>query len=522
MEITVQTNQVTESVSRIVEKQQAAQVNTQNDDLGAEFANMLAQLVGAGSMVQVMNGALALGLPTANKSTPPNTKSEPQKPQDSQEQALSSEHSNQQIASKSADESQTQDVGLEQQAASPENNQSEKNQIDDSQKQDSTTNEQQAPDLNLAGITAAAVQKTSTQTNISPTVAPSDSLTERATSDQQKAVQQILNTQQAVGQAVGEESKQVAQQAVTNQQVVSQTPQTQQNGETKVQEPAVQKAVECEAVSTEPVKQEAQKAMSKSSPDSIFAKAAPAINEQSPAVAPLAPAQESAGKEQLLSKSKPENVLPAQLSALVQNASVSETAAQGAGFGSALGQGINALNSMENLAKEAASDKAGAGKNGRKSALSSLPQPVQDAMVEKVKELLKQASQNSQGNTLVVRLDPPELGSMLLKVTHRDKNTFVRLIPESAEVETVLRSRTQEIINVLTNIGLNPKNVHISVGAERSETELFQFQQFLKDSGSGSSQGHEFSNTGYQGENSELAGQQSGSSAPLIDSGWVA
>lgn len=103
-----------------------------------------------------------------------------------------------------------------------------------------------------------------------------------------------------------------------------------------------------------------------------------------------------------------------------------------------------------------------------------------DEMVEKVKEVLRQAAEKKPGNTLVVRLDPPELGKLTVKVAHRDGQIFARIIPESSEVENMLRTRVTEMSQVLSSFGLHLDDVHVSIGAEHSETEMFQFSDFLQ------------------------------------------
>lgn len=141
--------------------------------------------------------------------------------------------------------------------------------------------------------------------------------------------------------------------------------------------------------------------------------------------------------------------------------------------------------------------------------------------IERVKELLKTAAQNRNGNTLVVRLDPPALGSLTMKVTHKAGQVFARIIPESGEVETVLRARVSELVHVLAATGLNSEDVHVSIGSERSETELYQFGDFLNRHNQGQKKDKSFSSESDEKENNPVVMTQ-GKSRELQDSGWVA
>jgi flagellar hook-length control protein FliK len=112
-----------------------------------------------------------------------------------------------------------------------------------------------------------------------------------------------------------------------------------------------------------------------------------------------------------------------------------------------------------------------------------LAQSEQEKVVEKVKELLKNASAARNGNTLVIRLDPPKLGSMTMRVTHKDGQVYARIVPDSQEVEDTLRNRVPELMQVLSQAGMRADDVHVSIGHERTESEMFQFGEFFNQSG---------------------------------------
>lgn len=188
--------------------------------------------------------------------------------------------------------------------------------------------------------------------------------------------------------------------------------------------------------------------------------------------------------------SEAEQSLRFQLGSLLRPESLADKALQqGAARGSSAGgSGITSIvgnsSEKEKLAGESSRAKAKP---------QQLPKNEQDKVVERVKELLKDANATRNGNTMVVRLDPPRLGQMMVKVTHKAGQVHARIVPESQEVETALRSRVSELTTALTAIGIKAENIHISLGAERTESEAFQFSEFLNQNGSQGSGEREFS-----------------------------
>jgi len=172
-----------------------------------------------------------------------------------------------------------------------------------------------------------------------------------------------------------------------------------------------------------------------------------------------------------------------------------------------------------NFHLKAASEKTGdlAGKKSEK----ALPKELQDKTVEKVKELLQNAAKSRNNNTLVVRMDPPSLGALTLKVTHKAGKVHARIIPESTEVETALRGRVPELIQVLAANGLNRDNVHVSIGSEHSETELYQFNEFFNRHQGEEKKGQRFSGREEGGDGS-IGGPNIREGSLLQESGWIA
>lgn len=162
----------------------------------------------------------------------------------------------------------------------------------------------------------------------------------------------------------------------------------------------------------------------------------------------------------------------------------------------------------------------------------------QAKLIEQMQDLLKRAAQNRDGNSISVRVDPPELGMVTVKITQRDNQLFARITPDSPEVEAVLRNRVEDLTHVLMAAGLRLDQVHVSIGRERSEAEAFRLNTQGADSfgQSVSADGTASGDTGYSGNPSSGSGfsgsglggnnQEALATAavikPEIEAGWVA
>lgn len=114
-----------------------------------------------------------------------------------------------------------------------------------------------------------------------------------------------------------------------------------------------------------------------------------------------------------------------------------------------------------------------------KQTLNSLLPRYSEKTLEKVKELLAKATQNRDGNSLTLKLNPRELGEITVKVTQRDNNIYARITPDSPEIESMLRHKAAELTQVLIQAGIKADQLHISIGQERTEAESFKFSEFL-------------------------------------------
>lgn len=157
---------------------------------------------------------------------------------------------------------------------------------------------------------------------------------------------------------------------------------------------------------------------------------------------------------------------------------------------------------------------------------SSVDRTRQQEMFERVRVALQSASQGKSLSTMVVRLDPPELGNMTVRVQQRGDQLFARIIPDSQEVESAIRGRTSEIASVLTQSGFRVDNIHVSVGLDDAQ---YSFGNLLQQQSQQSGQGKERrqSKTSTSATPSGVgdalsSGSVSQTSAGLDSSGWVA
>lgn len=239
---------------------------------------------------------------------------------------------------------------------------------------------------------------------------------------------------------------------------------------------------------------------------------------------------DSPGSSSKANSSAQAGAIRVNFSELSQATSVKPPAeSQVSGSKSAAVQEIGALTPMA-----AAGDKTAALAKGK--ALSTLAQSRQQEIIQQLKDALKTASKTRDPNTIVLRLNPPELGNMTLRLTQKDESLYARIIPDSPEVEAVLRARSTELTQVLNQAGLKASEVHVSIGRERSETEVFAplfkpgregFDSEMSRFGQGQSgfaegeKGRSFSSLsepapGAQAKGTAFADKQ------LVDSAWVA
>jgi flagellar hook-length control protein FliK len=155
---------------------------------------------------------------------------------------------------------------------------------------------------------------------------------------------------------------------------------------------------------------------------------------------------------------------------------------------------------------------------------SNLPGSLQDKIIDKIQKMLESAKMSRQGTSMVVRLDPPELGRVTVKMTHRGDQMFARIIPESSDVEATLRARSAEIVNTLVSSGFKAENVNVSFGSESVAHTPSHFEHMLDNRSSDNEQ------QASQGRFNTMPGNSSPEAASAAmsevksqeQSGWVA
>ncbi|HMO18560.1 MAG TPA: flagellar hook-length control protein FliK [Oligoflexia bacterium] len=153
----------------------------------------------------------------------------------------------------------------------------------------------------------------------------------------------------------------------------------------------------------------------------------------------------------------------------------------------------------------------------------------QQKYVDKIKEVLARAAETKTTDSVTVKIDPPHLGEITVKVTQRNGEIHARLIPESREVEQTLKTRLYELAGVLQGLGFKPEEVHVSIGKDISD-----FQDLKNFSFSEGNRGASWENRGFSSKNEKRKGfnEANGSVESTIQSfptsqleevsGWVA
>ncbi|MDD2942771.1 MAG: flagellar hook-length control protein FliK [bacterium] len=154
-------------------------------------------------------------------------------------------------------------------------------------------------------------------------------------------------------------------------------------------------------------------------------------------------------------------------------------------------KGFAAFSNMKELASSA-------GKTVAKAALAH--QSSQLEAINQIKDMLVSAARNKGGTSMVVRLDPPELGNVTLKVTQRSDQLHARISAENSDVEDSLRQRVPEIMQLLSSVGFKAENIVVSFGAESSAGATINL---ATDAGAG---GFLSGNSSEQNNNSERGG----------------
>lgn len=133
--------------------------------------------------------------------------------------------------------------------------------------------------------------------------------------------------------------------------------------------------------------------------------------------------------------------------------------------------------------------------------------------MEKVENALKEVSRSKDGKTISVRLEPSNLGEVKVDVSLRDGNLHARLSADTAQVASMLKEKTHEIVSMLRKLGLHVDKVSVAVGAheEQVATTSYDFQSYQS-----------FQNFEEKKQQTgSNRGQQQGFSLPMMEKGNV-
>jgi len=150
----------------------------------------------------------------------------------------------------------------------------------------------------------------------------------------------------------------------------------------------------------------------------------------------------------------------------------------------------------------------------------------QEKIIYQIQKLLDRAAQSRDGTSITVKIEPDELGQVTVRVTQRGDQLFARVIPENKEVEQTVRSGLNELVAQLVSSGLKVENIHVSIGAETSETAVFKGNQeplFSESNGKEGSGRHASRKTTQGGSlDAPVRGDSAGVQKQVVESGWVA
>ncbi len=144
--------------------------------------------------------------------------------------------------------------------------------------------------------------------------------------------------------------------------------------------------------------------------------------------------------------------------------------------------------------------------------------------IDKIKEALMKAAANKTNDTISVKVNPAHLGEIKVTVSHKNNEIYAKLVPESKEIEQILKTKSHELNAVIQALGFTPDSVHIQVGSEPnpnlSWNNIFKGNQ-ENASNNGSSKGNK-SPFSKHVDVGELIGGSVTEPTVVQESGWVA
>jgi flagellar hook-length control protein FliK len=161
-----------------------------------------------------------------------------------------------------------------------------------------------------------------------------------------------------------------------------------------------------------------------------------------------------------------------------------------------------------------------------KETMKTLKPQIESRTMERVESALKEVARAKDGKTISVRLDPPELGTVKIDVSLRDGALHARIVAETPQVTTLLKEKSQELVQIMRKLGLQVEKVSVAVGdhQESFNRNLHEFnssaQQF-GDKRGGQENGSSGNNRGRQSVGVNLAGLQR-TTTTNVDDHWVA
>jgi flagellar hook-length control protein FliK len=144
--------------------------------------------------------------------------------------------------------------------------------------------------------------------------------------------------------------------------------------------------------------------------------------------------------------------------------------------------------------------------------------------IDKVKAVLEKAALNKQNDTISIKVDPPHLGEVTIKVSQKNGEIHAKLSAENKEIEAILKSQSSELNGILQSLGFKSNEVHVQIGSTEMSADFSSLKDlnYDKDQSNFQEKNLKTANSG-RSDISDLVGNGVIETKNMVqESGWVA
>ncbi len=98
------------------------------------------------------------------------------------------------------------------------------------------------------------------------------------------------------------------------------------------------------------------------------------------------------------------------------------------------------------------------------------------AFVDKVKEVLNNLAASKSNDSITIKIDPPHLGEITVRVSQKLGEIHAKIMPESKEVEKTLIAQSSELSLVLQALGFREDQVKVTIGRQGEDFAHYKGQ----------------------------------------------